>query len=172
MTTAFPWHIEPLTGAHDRAQFSCGKPSLDDYIRQYARQDQRRDLGRTFVAVEPGELRVDGYYTLASASEWRANLPEEEARALPKRDVPVVLLGRLAVDVRVEGRGLGERLLLDALRRSERLANEIGIRAVIVQALDEQAKGFYRKYGFMVLTDDPLHLYLPMFAIRKLVLHE
>ena len=172
MTTGFPWHFEPLTAAHARAQFSCGKPCLDDYIRQYARQDQRRDVGRTFVAVQYGELRVDGYYTLASASERWANLPEAEARALPKRDVPVVLLGRLAVDVRVQGRGLGERLLLDALRRSERLANEIEIRAAIVQALDEQAKGFYQRYGFMVLADDPLHLYLPMYAIRKLALHE
>jgi GNAT superfamily N-acetyltransferase len=97
-----------------------------------------------------------------------SDLPRGEAKGLPRIDVPVVLLGRLAVDRSMHGQGLGTFLLLDALRRCQRLADEVGVRAVEVDALDATARAFYLKYGFIPLEDDPNHLFLPMSTIRKL----
>ena len=87
---------------------------------------------------------------------------------MPRLDVPVVLLGRLAVDRSVQGQGLGSLLLIDALRRAQHLAEHVGIRAVEVDAIDEAARQFYSRFGFVPLLDDPNHLFLPMPVIRKL----
>jgi GNAT superfamily N-acetyltransferase len=161
------WLIERLDRSHDRAGFACGKPPLDEFIRRLVSQYEKRNLGRTFVAVPSGEKRVSGYYTLASGSVSFANLPEDTARKLPRHPVPVVLLGRLAVDQTAQGKGLGERLLLDALRRCLALADELGVYAVEVNAIDPQAKAFYARYGFVPLLDNELHLFLPVATIRQ-----
>ena len=160
------WRIEALTSAHTSHGFSCGNAGLDDYIKRYARQDQRRDLARTFVAVEENQGRVDGYYTLAAGCVRPSILPPEETKGLPRYDVPVVLLGRLAVDGQRQGQGLGAELLLDAFKRTLRLSNEVGIRAMTVWAADENVRGFYLRYGFSSFNDDRLHLYLPLSLIR------
>jgi GNAT superfamily N-acetyltransferase len=97
-------------------------------------------------------------------------LPEDQARGLPRIDVPVILLGRLAVDKTVQKQGLGAILLLDALARSLHISAQVGIRAVEVDAIDEAAKSFYLKYGFVPLLDDQRHLFLPMQVIRRLQL--
>jgi GNAT superfamily N-acetyltransferase len=97
-------------------------------------------------------------------------LPAVEAKGLPRLDVPVVLIGRLAVDQSVQGQGLGALLLVDALRRSAQISEQVGIRAVEVDALDDAAKNFYLKFGFRPLLDDPRHLFMPMHEIRKLKL--
>jgi GNAT superfamily N-acetyltransferase len=114
---------------------------------------------------------VLGYYSLSAGSFDLSVLPEEERRKLPRHPVPVAHLGRLAVDQSTQGQGLGAFLLLDALARCERLADEIGLHAVEVQAIDDGARKFYLKYGFEPLLDDVHHLYLPMKAIRKLALN-
>jgi GNAT superfamily N-acetyltransferase len=111
---------------------------------------------------------VLGYYAISTHGVRREDLPDEQAKGLPRMDVPVVLLGRLAVDKSAQGCGLGSLLLLDALRRVELLAEEVGIRAVEVDAIDDTARNFYLKFGFMPLLDDLGHLFLPMPAIRKL----
>lgn len=160
------WRIEPLGREHDRAAFSCGKPPLDDFIRRLVSQYEKRNLGRTYVAVRPGEARVCGYYTLASGAVAFEHLPEASAQKLPRHPVPVVLLARLAVDQTEQGRGLGERLLIDALRRCLELANRLGIHAVEVDAIDQPARAFYEKYGFVPLLDRELHLFLPIATIR------
>ena len=152
------WQIEALDREHSRGAFSCGKPPLDEFIRRLVSQYQKRNLGRTYVAVRPGERTVYGYYTLASGSVSFEHIPEAAARKLPRHPVPVVLLARLAVDQAVRGLGLGEALLIDALRRCLRLAEELGIHAVEVDAIDPQARGFYEKYGFVPLLDRELHL--------------
>ncbi len=121
------------------------------------------------MAVRPGGSRVIGYYTLAAGAVSFERLPVEAARKLPRHPVPVVLLARLAVDVTARGEGLGEALLLDALDRALRLSASLGIHAVEVDALDDAAAGFYRKYGFISLADDPLHLYLPMATIEQIL---
>jgi ribosomal protein S18 acetylase RimI-like enzyme len=111
------WRIEPLATSHDRQSFSCGKPSLDEFLRQYASQYERRNLARSYVAIVPPEARVQGYYTLASGAVAFASLPAEEGRRLPRHPVPVAHLGHLAIDTSTRGKRLGETLLLDALRR-------------------------------------------------------
>jgi GNAT superfamily N-acetyltransferase len=160
------WRIEPLGRGHVRGAFSCGRPPLDDFLRRLVSQYATRNLGRTYVAVEPGETRVCGYYTLAAGALSFEHLPEASARKLPRHPVPVVLLARLAVDQAVQGQGLGEALLVDALRRCLGLADRLGIHAVEVDAIDEQARTFYKKYGFVPLLDHPLHLVLPIATIR------
>ncbi|MEX2121973.1 MAG: GNAT family N-acetyltransferase [Pirellulales bacterium] len=163
------WRIEPLDRAHERGEFRCGKPPLDDFLRSLVSQYEKRNLGRTYVAVRPGENdnRVWGYYTLASGSVSFQNIPKKAARKLPKHPLPVALLGRLAVDQAAQGQGLGEVLLIDALKRCLELSDRMGIHAVEVHAIDPPAKGFYEKYGFVPLLDSELHLYLPITTIRE-----
>ena len=116
------WRIEPLGRTHKREGFACGKPSLDDFIRARASQYEKRRLGRTYVAVNPGDPRVMGYYTIASSTLTFEELPPKASKKLPKHPVPVILLGRSAVDQSVRGRRLGEKLLTDALALASSLA--------------------------------------------------
>lgn len=159
------WSIVRLTRSHDRSQFRCGLPSLDTFLRELASQYEKRNLGRTYVLVPDDEARVLGYYTLASGAIAFETLPA--GRNLPRHPIPVILLGRLAVDTSVRGQGLGERLLLDALSRCLDLAEPLGIHAVEVHAIDGAAEAFYRRYGFAALRDDPHHLYLPLRHVRS-----
>ncbi|MEX0586020.1 MAG: GNAT family N-acetyltransferase [Pirellulales bacterium] len=165
-----PWEIQRLDSSHDRTQFDSGVAELDDWLQKLAGQHQRRDLARTYVAVVPGDKRVRGYYAISNHRVCFEALPQDQAKGLPRIDVPVVLLGRLAVDRSTQGQGLGEFLLIDALRRASYIAEQIGVRAVEVDAIDDSAKRFYLKYGFVPLRDDPRHLFLPMQVIRKLKL--
>jgi GNAT superfamily N-acetyltransferase len=162
------WMIERLDRQHDRRQFDCGIAALNDWLQKLASQHERRDLARTYVAVLPDDQRVLGYYAIATHRVSYDALPEDQARGLPRIDVPVVLLGRLAVDRSVQGQGLGEFLLIDALRRANHIADQIGIRAVEVDAIDDTAQAFYRKYGFISLQDNERHMFLPIQVIRKL----
>ncbi len=162
------WLIERLSAAHDRSTFSSGEPSLDDFLRQYASQYDRKNMGRTFVAVAPDSARVLGYYTLSSGSVAFANLPAPVSRKLPRHPIPVAHLGRLAVDLGMRGRKLGAFLLLDALQRCLFLGDQIGIFAVEVNALSEAARQFYMKYGFTPLADDASHLYLRLETVTLL----
>jgi GNAT superfamily N-acetyltransferase len=164
------WIIERLAKNHDRSLFESGKPPLNDWLKLRAGQFDRKDLARTFVAVRSGESRVFGYYALSSHRVRFEALPEDQNRGLPKIDVPVVLLGRLAVDESVHGQGLASLLLIDALRRSLQVSSQIGIRAIEVDAIDDQARSFYLKYGFVPLRDDSNHLFLPLQTVRKLKL--
>lgn len=156
--------IEALGKHHERDAFDCGEDSLNDYLRVFARQNDSRGLGKTFVAVLPGESIVKGYYTVSSSSISFETLPKN----LTRYPVPVVHLGRLAVDRSARGTGLGGILLIDALLRAERLAEQLGIYVVEVRALNDSARNFYLKYGFEPLSDDELHLYMTIKTIRRL----
>ena len=162
------WDIQKLDGSHDRAPFDCGKPALNDWLQRLASLYERRDLARVYAAVESNRQRVVGYYAVSAHQVVYEALLDEQAKGLPLIDVPVILLGRLAVDKTVQRRGLGEHLLLDALRRADHISRHVGVRAVEVHALDQSARAFYLKYGFVTLRDDQHHLYLPMHVIRKL----
>ena len=161
------WLIERLDASHEREGFSCGKAPLDDFLKTRAGQYERKGVGRTFIAVLPQSKRALGYYTLAAGSIPFANVPKPQAKKLPKHPVPVILLGRLAVDQSARRRGLGEYLLFDAFERCLAAAEEVGAFAVEVQAIDEEAQRFYKKYGFVQLADQPLHMFLPIETIRK-----
>jgi GNAT superfamily N-acetyltransferase len=158
--------FEMLRRGHDRSAFSCGRPPLDDFLRLRATQYEKRDLARTYVAVEGDSPRALGFYSLSAGSVDLSAIPEAEALRLPRHHVPVILLARLAVDVAAQGRGLGRDLLTDALVRSWTLSGSLGIHAVEVHALDDPAASFYRKYGFAALRDDERHLYLALATIR------
>jgi len=161
------WIIEPLSKSHERDDFSCGKQPLDEFIRTRVSQYEKRKLGRTFVAIATDNRKVLGYYTLAAGVVSFEHLPTDSSRKLPKHPIPVILLARLAVDLSSHGQRLGEGLLLNALQRSLDLSVELGVHAVEVDAIDDSAAGFYRKYGFIPLLDNPLHLYMPMTTIEK-----
>jgi GNAT superfamily N-acetyltransferase len=162
------WEVRRLDRRHDRANFDCGQPALNEWLQLRAGQFDRKDLARTFAATRPGSTAVLGYYALATHRVLFETLPAEEAKGLPRLDVPVLLLGRLAVDGTVQGQGLGAFLLVDALRRAVHISEQAGIRAVEVDTLEETAKRFYLRFGFRPLLDDPHHLFLPMHEIRKL----
>jgi GNAT superfamily N-acetyltransferase len=163
------WRIERLARTHIRDRFDCGQPPLDDFLRALVSQYEKRNLGRTYVAVRGTDNRVFGYYTIASGAVAFDHLPAGAARKLPRHPLPVVLIARLAVDRTVQGQKLGEKLLLDALARSLDLSDQLGIHAVVVDALDQQARAFYQKYRFIALLDSEFHLYLPIATIRTLL---
>jgi GNAT superfamily N-acetyltransferase len=165
---AAPWVIERLTDGHDRSGFSCSKLPLDEFLKKLAGQYDRRDFARTYVAVVPPEPAVQGYYTLSGGSLDLSALPQAVRKKLPRHPVPVARLGRLAVTLGAQGHNLGKTLLVDALRRCNRLSAELALHAVEVEAIDETARNFYLKYGFTPLADDPLHLYLSMKTVEKL----
>ena len=160
--------IEALERRHDRSRFACGSAPLDRYIRELALQDVRRRTARVFVAVPEGGVEVAGFYTLSAGSIARGDLPEREARRLPRYPVPVALLGRLAVDRGYGGRGLGTSLLADALRRVARAGETVAVYAMVVDAKDEQAQAFYERFGFVRLPDAGRRLFLPMAAAARL----
>lgn len=150
--------IEPLTLAHRRAAFSCGEPALDEFIRQYARQQQARGLNRTYVAVTADRGDIAGYYSINASSVLTAELPA--GLKLPRYPVPVLRIGRLAVDSRFQGQGLGQLLLRHSLTLALEMAQRVGIFAVVVDAKHAQAAVFYKKLGFVEFTSRPLSLYL------------
>lgn len=160
------WLIERLDRSHDRTTFDCGKATLNDFLRTMAGQYEKRNLGRTYVATQPEDRHVAGYYTVASGSIAFEAIPATASKKLPRHPVPVILLARLAVDRTMQGRGLGETLLFDALTRCLAQSSVVGLHAVEVGAIDVSARAFYERYGFVPLVDSPLHLYLPITTIR------
>jgi GNAT superfamily N-acetyltransferase len=164
------WTIQKVNRFHDRKAFDCGNDALNDWLHTRVSQFEKRDLSRTYVAVRKGESRVYGYYAISTHRVRYEALPRQQAKGLPRIDVPVVLLGRLAVDKTMQGQGLGSLLLIDALRRAELVAAQVGVRAVEVDAIDDGARRFYTKFGFTSLLDDRNHLFLSMTAVRALEL--
>jgi GNAT superfamily N-acetyltransferase len=154
---------------HVRSPFSCGRDSLDNYIHKQASQDLKRRVTTVFVLVNESDLNVLGYYTLSSFTVEITSLDEAFARHLPRYPrLPATLLGRLAVDYQHKGKGLGELLLIDALKRALNVSAQVASLAVIAEALDNQAVSFYTKYGFQQFTQQPMKLYLPMKSIQNL----
>jgi predicted GNAT family N-acyltransferase len=162
--------VEPLGRQHERTAFRCGAETLDRYLKQQARQDADKRVAAPFVAVNRPDPRVLGYYTLSASVLTLAELPDELVRKLPRYpQLPVTLLGRLAVDQSTKGQGLGGHLLLDALHRSLTHADQIAAMAVVVDAKDESAAAFYRHFGFLTLQAQPRRLFVPMRLVAQLL---
>ena len=162
--------IEPLGPQHDRAAFACGEPALDTYLQRQASQDVRRRVAQVFVAIGDAPDQIAGYYTLSAASFQKEELPPAQAKRLPHYPVTAAVLGRLAIDVAQQGRGLGELLLLDAVHRVVRASEAMAVYAVVVDAKNERAKHFYERYGFLSFASDRRRLFLPLETFRKLEL--
>jgi ribosomal protein S18 acetylase RimI-like enzyme len=160
---------ERLAEHHDRSEFDCGHPALSDWLRGQAGQFEERGLSRTYVLVDPGHPRVWGYYSISSRQVRYEDLPPQNTKRLPRRvSIPAALIGKLAVDRSVQGQGLGGALLVDALRRIRGLADVIGMRVIIVDAIDTEAEAFYRRHGFEPILEHPRRLFLSIRSIQEL----
>ncbi len=148
--------LELLSKLHVKKEFSCGKELLDGYIRNQAKQDDIRDLSVCYVLNEEESNRVIGYYTLSSNTINRSDLPDDLAKKLPPAyiNLPTILLGRLAVDERDKGNGYGAFLLTNALNEAVELSDRLGILAVIVEPIDDEAISFYEAFGFTLIPSN------------------
>jgi GNAT superfamily N-acetyltransferase len=158
--------VEPLGEKHDLSQFDCARhASLNEWLRRYALINQKSESARTYVVCRKDV--VVAYYSLAAGSVSREEAPARIAKGLARHPIPVVILARLAVDQREQGRGLGKALLKDALLRSVGAADTVGVRAVLVHAIDREAREFYKRFGFEESPVDEFHLMLLMKDLRN-----
>jgi predicted GNAT family N-acyltransferase len=160
---------ENLNSRHRKNEFSCGKQILDTYLHRQANQDIKRKLSACFVIIDQESNLIKGYYTLSNNSIPQKFIPKKFQKRLPKTYsfIPTTLLGRLAIDIHFQGKGIGKLLLIDALKRSFEISKSIGSFAVIVDPLDKEAEMFYDKYGFIELPDSG-KMFLPMKTIKEL----
>jgi GNAT superfamily N-acetyltransferase len=162
------WDFVSIDKKYRRDHFDCGNPMLNDYLKRYARQNHEGGIAKTFVAIDRAGLsKIDGFYTVSANAIEFESLPESTRKKMPAYPIPAILIGKLAVDKSAQGRGLGGELLVDALLRAVKIAQDVGVFAVRVDAIDLKAKEFYLKYEFIPLQDRPLALFLPIKTIAR-----
>lgn len=161
-----PQQPRPIEASDNTTDFDSGEESLDRYLADRALTNHLDDLGRCYVCIDGDTEKVLGYYTLSAVAVEHADLPGKVRRNAPN-PVPAVLIGRLAIDVKAKGSGLGRFLVRDAILSTLAAADRIGVRILLVHALHEQAAAFYEKLGFKRSPTDPLHLYLALADARK-----
>lgn len=157
--------ISSLGRHHERNNFDCGEPELNVYLQRFARQQADKDFSRTYVATLPGEAEIRGFYALSSASVHFENMPTD--LHLPRYPVPVARIGRLAVDTRFHGQGVGVLLLQSALGLAASLSQQIGIYAVTVDAKSASAAAFYKRFGFQEFVGQASSLFVTTQWIRR-----
>ena len=159
--------IEKLRREHQLDGFDCEKEDLNRFLKRQAWNNQQAHSAQTYVLAK--ELVVIGYYSLAAGSVTHDEATERAKKGLARHPIPVILLARLAVDVSMQGKGIGPALLKDALLRAASAADTIGARAVLVHAKDDTAKGFYEHFNFEPSPTDPYHLMLIMKDLLRIV---
>lgn len=159
--------IEKLHQHHAVEAFDCGQEALNLFLQKYALQNQQSGGSQTYVGL--ADETVIGYYALAVGSVEQHQAPERVKKGLGKHSVPIMLLARLAVDLRWQKQGVGAGLLRDATLRTLQAADIAGIRALVVHAKDERARKFYERFDFLPSPSDPLHLFMLLKDIRKLI---
>jgi len=163
-----PFRLEALDEGHDRSAFTCGDEVLDRYFHAQVSQDIRRHVSNCFVAIEAAKGLLTAYYTLAATSIPTPDLPREQIKRLPRYPtIPAVRIGRLAVDRRFRGRGLGAALLADAARRT--LEAPAAAFALVVDAKNDRAIAFYQHHGFIPFVSQPRSLFLPLATAAKVL---
>lgn len=170
MTGASPVPLSPVEKLgiwHGTAAFDCGREELNRFLKKYALLGQRANSAQTYVATRGGI--VVGYYSLAVGAVEHRTAPDRVGKGLARHRVPVMVLARLAVDVREQGHGIGKGLLKDALIRTARAADIAGIRALFVAAKDDAARTFYERFAFDASPADPYQLFLVMKDLKKLL---
>ncbi|SPF37996.1 GCN5-related N-acetyltransferase [Candidatus Sulfopaludibacter sp. SbA4] len=163
---AFDFVIEKLGATHDAGEFDWGVESMTTWITRYALASKQSDTTQTYVLRRRDDQQIIGYYALSAGDVNREAAPERIAKGMPNYPIGVVVLTRLAVDTRFQGRGLAATLLQDAFARVERAADIVGVRALFVHAINDQAREFYLHQGFIASPIEPLHLMLPMKDLR------
>lgn len=158
---------EPLAAGHTLDGFDCGVESLNVWLTEHARGAVAAGSARVFVVVDSEQQRVCGYYALAAAAIAREEATARARKGQPRHPIPAVLLARLAVDASVQGHGIGAWLLQDALRRALSASEAVGMRILLVHALDDTARSFYERWGFEPSPTDPLNLQMLFKDIRK-----
>jgi predicted GNAT family N-acyltransferase len=159
--------VSELSGRHDRESFDCGKPELNNYLRQIAGQHVKKSLARVYVACEENDpSRIVAFYSLNGCEIKSEELPDPIRKKFPGR-IPAVRLGRLAVAKVNQGQGVGEQMLFHAMWNVGQVDAIIGAVAMLVDAKDAEAKRFYLKYGFIKLPDRPLNLFLPIACVKE-----
>lgn len=156
---------EPLDSDHETDDFDCGVASLNDYLAGRAFSDQKAGKSRTYV-ITRGK-RVIGYFSMTAASIEPCDATERAAKGQGAQTIPAVLIGRFAIDSCEQGQGLGSALLVEALRKAAAAADTIGVRVVLVDALNADVRGFYVRHGFETSPTDPLHLMMLMKDVRE-----
>jgi hypothetical protein len=161
--------IELLNKKHNRNDFDCGKELLNSYLKYQAGQDIKRKLSACFVLAEAKTNNVQGYYTLSNNSIPLNSFSEQVQKKLPKsyQSIPTTLLGRLAIDLQYQGKGLGKILLIDALKKSYEISQVVGSFAVVVDPIDKEATIFYEKYDFIKLPDSK-KMFIPTKTLQEL----
>lgn len=159
--------IEKLQPYHAVDAFDCGREDLNRFLQQYALQNQHSRGSQTYVGL--ADESVIGYYTLAVGSVEQEHAPERVKKGLAKHPIPIMLLARLAVDLRWQKQGVGAALLKDATLRTLQAADIAGIRALVVHAKDDVARKFYERFDFLPSSSDPLHLFMLLKDVRKIV---
>ena len=161
------WHEEPISKTHDREAFDCGEEALNEYLRRYARKSHDFGGAKTFLAIDDSDNKtILGFYSLSPASVDYARTPEIIRRKLARHDVPGFRLARLAVDPRMQGKGLGGQLLLAAGRRCLLASAEVGGVVLVIDAKNKRVAEWYASYGAVPLLDAPLFLVLPLATIE------
>lgn len=161
------WIFKEISAQMDRDSFDCGKEPLNSYLRQYALINHERGLSKTFVALPDEDSReIAGFYSICASQVQFDDFPASIKRGLPKYPIPVMRLAQLAVSQNHQKKGLGEELLISALHQAILLSEKLGIFAVIVDALDDEAKQFYQRYEFKAFVDTPNCLFL---RIKKII---
>ena len=155
-------NLVPIRKGLPLKSFDCGNDNLNEYLKLYARKNDTARIGKTFIALDEAG-RIAGYITLSNAQIERDKLPE--TAKLPRYPVPALLIGKLAVDKKMHGKGIGSWLLFKAFEKAIQTAEIAAVYAVIVDAIDDNAKKFYLKYGFSPLLDNELSLFLPLETI-------
>jgi GNAT superfamily N-acetyltransferase len=157
-------HIEKLNRSHVVEPFTCGQPELDRFLGRHALHAQQANSSQTYVAVSGSE--IVGFYTIVAGEVHHADAPERVVKGMPRHPIPLLVLARLAVHIKAQGRGIGSGLLLDALGRTLQVADVIGVRALAVHAKDDKAVAFYQHFGFTPSPSDPRHLFMIIKDIR------
>jgi GNAT superfamily N-acetyltransferase len=161
------WREEPIARKHDRASFDCGEPALNEFLRRHARSSHDKGAAKTFLAISKSDGRtILGFYSLCPACLKYGRTPEIVRKGLARHDVPVFRLARLAVNLPVQGQGLGGQLILAAGRRCVLAATEIGGVALLIDAKNERAAKWYASHGAVPLADAPLSLPLPLATVQ------
>jgi GNAT superfamily N-acetyltransferase len=161
------WHEEPIGKRHDRGTFDCGETALNQFLQRYARKSHEMGGAKTFLAIDDADNKtIVGYYSLSPASIAYARTPEFVRRGLARYDLPTFRLARLAVDLKVQGQGLGGQLLLSAGKRCLLASAEVGGVAMLIDAKNARVAAWYASYGALPLLDAPLSLLLPLTTVE------